>query len=361
MTQTEAYLVALIEQDGPISLGRYMETCLCYYYANREIFGRGGDFTTSPEISQVFGELIGLWAANVWQEMGAPSSIALAELGPGRGTMMADMLRAAHVLPAFASALRAHMVENSEQLRGKQFGALRDVEPSPLWYEGLDGLLRTHRGQPLIIIANEFLDALPISQFQRRDGGWHERMVGLDRQGALCFGLHPVPVAPPHAPADAPEGTIIEQADMAEDVIGKVARHIAEYGGAALFIDYGSATGGTGDTFQAVRNHRFVDVFAMPGLADLTVQVDFARMAAVAEAAGAAMQPLARQADFLHALGIERRVERLCANATPDQAARLRAGANRLVDVSSETAMGALFKVLCLRHKALPPLPGFAP
>jgi SAM-dependent MidA family methyltransferase len=338
-----------------------MEQCLGYYYANRDVFGRGGDFTTSPEISQVFGELIGLWAANLWQEMGAPSAIALAELGPGQGTMMADMLRAARVSPAFASALRVHMVENSEALRGKQFGALRDVDPSPLWYEGLEGLLHAHRGQPLIIIANEFLDALPISQFQRRDGAWHERLVGLDGEERLCFGLHPAPVAPPHAPADAAEGTIIERADMAEDAIASVARHLAQFGGAALFIDYGSGTSGTGDTLQAVRSHRFVDVLATPGLADLTVQVDFERMAAVAKSAGAAVQKLATQADFLNRLGLERRVERLCANAMPDQAARLRAGVARLVDVSSETAMGALFKVLCLRHPALPPLPGFAP
>ena len=363
--QLELQLKEMIIDEGPISVGRYMELCLGYYYANREIFGAKGDFTTAPEISQMFGELIGAWAADLWDRAGRPD-VAWVELGPGRGTLMADLLRAARALPAFRSALTIHMMENSPALRAKQSQALIDVSPRPLWYEGIDGLLHEHRGQPLIVIANEFLDALPITQYQRRrtpdgDGRWHERRVGLDETGELGFGLLPVPANPPNAPQDAAEGTIIEQASAAESVVSRIADHIARHGGAALFIDYGSGTSGTGDTLQAVKGHSFVDVFETPGHADLTVQVDFARMAAAARAAGAAVQPLATQADFLNALGIGGRIERLCANATPDQAARLRAGASRLTDVSGETAMGALFKALCLRHKALPPLPGFAP
>jgi SAM-dependent MidA family methyltransferase len=358
MTNIERELVALIRHDGPIGVDRYMQLCLSAYYARGTAFGAEGDFVTAPDISQIFGELIGLWAAHAWQAMGEPASVRLIELGPGRGALMADMLRAARILPGFHAAIELHLVEMSPTLRAMQADALQGAGITPLWHDGLDAAL-AGGDQPILLIANEFLDALPIRQFQRRNGFWHERLVGLDGEGKLCFGLHTEPAQLAQAPA-APEGTVIEHAPDAENLVRSVARHIAAYGGAALFIDYGSETSGTGDTLQAVRNHRFVDVFASPGLADLTVQVDFARMAAVAQAAGAAVQPLATQAEFLDALGIERRVERLCAGAAPDQAARLRAGAERLTDTSSPTAMGALFKALCLRHKALPALPGFA-
>jgi SAM-dependent MidA family methyltransferase len=357
--QFERRLKTLIASEGPISVGRYMELCLGHYYANREVFGQRGDFTTAPEISQVFGELIGLWAASVWQAMGKPSAIPLVELGPGRGTMMVDMLRAARALPAFRSALTVHLVENSMALRSRQGAALHALIPSPLWHDGIDALLEAHQGQPLIVIANEFLDALPITQYQRRDGAWHERLVGLDDAGEFQFGLLPVPATPPYAPANAPEGTVIERADAAESTVSRIAAHIAAHGGAALFIDYGAAQSGFGDTLQAVKGHRFVDVFETPGEADLTVQVDFARMAAAARAAGAAVQPLATQADFFAALGIAQRMERLCAIATPEQAVTLRAGVARLTDTSSEIAMGTLFKALCIRDPRLPPLPGF--
>ncbi len=358
--QLELHLKELIASEGPISVGRYMELCLGYYYANREVFGQHGDFTTAPEISQVFGELIGLWAANLWQVMGAPASISLVELGPGRGTLMADMLRAARALPPFRSALTVHLVENSQALRARQSQTLIGLSPSPHWYEGIDGLLHVHRGKPLIVIANEFLDALPIAQYQRCNGIWHERRVGLDEAGAFRFGLLPIPADLPDAPAAAPDGTIIERADVAESAVSRIAAHVAAYGGAALFIDYGAGKSGVGDTLQAVKGHRFVDVFDTPGHADLTVQVDFARMAAVARGAGAAVQPLATQAEFLAALGVAQRTERLCKSATPEQVAALRAGIARLTDTSRETAMGALFKALCIRDPRLPPLPGFA-
>jgi NADH dehydrogenase [ubiquinone] 1 alpha subcomplex assembly factor 7 len=358
MTSLERQIIGLIAQEGPISVGRYMEMCLCHYYANRDVFGPQGDFITAPEISQIFGELIGLWAANLWQIMEAPPAISLVELGPGRGTLMADALRAARVLPGFRAALRIHMLENSSALRGRQIKALEHELPSPVWHEAIDGLLDAHRGKPMILIANEFLDALPIRQYQRRDRAWRERHVGLGNDGRLGFGLHPLPVALTDAPANAPDGTIVERAEAAESVVVRIAAHIADNGGAALFIDYGSATSGFGDTLQAVKGHHPVDVFETPGEADLTAQVDFERMARAAQAAGAAIQPVAGQAAFLDALGIAARAERLCAKATPDQATALLAGVARLTDTSSPTAMGALFKVLCIRHPSLPPLPG---
>jgi SAM-dependent MidA family methyltransferase len=359
MSALEREIRALIRHDGPIGVDRYMQLCLSAYYARPQVFGTQGDFITAPDISQIFGELIGLWAASAWQMMGEPRAIHLIELGPGRGALMADVLRAAKVLPGFRSAIELHLVETSPALRAMQAKALAAAGAAPLWHDNLDTALGD-ASSPAILIANEFLDALPVRQFQRRVGNWHERLVGLDGEGRLCFGLHPSPAALPEAP-DAPEGAVIERALDAESVVARAASHIAAHGGAALFIDYGSDHAGMSDTLQAVKRHRFVDAFETPGETDLTVQVDFARMAAVAENAGAAVQPLATQAAFLDALGIGRRVERLCANAMPDQAATLRAGSQRLTDISSPMAMGALFKALCLRDKALPPLPGFAP
>ncbi|MGL4729596.1 MAG: SAM-dependent methyltransferase, partial [Bosea sp. (in: a-proteobacteria)] len=224
---------------------------------------------------------------------------------------------------------------------------------APIWHERIETAL----SGPVILIANEFLDALPIRQYQRQGGAWHERLVGLDAQDRLMFGLHPQ-AALADAPDHAPDGTIIERAEMAEGITADAARHIAAQGGAALLIDYGAAQSGTGDTLQAVMGHRFVDVFERPGEADLTVQVDFERMAKAANKAGAAVQPITTQAAFLDALGITKRAERLCAKATPDQAASILGGVARLTDISIDTAMGSLFKVLCIRAPTLPPLPG---
>jgi SAM-dependent MidA family methyltransferase len=355
----EERIIALIRDEGPIGVDHYMRLCLVAYYARGAVFGARGDFITAPDISQVFGELIGLWAAHCWQAMGEPARLRLIELGPGRGALMADALRAAKVLPGFHAAIELHLVETSSALRAMQARALDSAAIAPRWHESLDAALGGSAA-PSLLIANEFLDALPIRQFQRRDGAWRERLVGLNGEGRLCFGLHPEPARLSDAP-DAPEGAVMERAAEAESVVALTARHIAAHGGAALFIDYGADHAGMTDTLQAVKRHRFVDVFETPGEADLTAQVDFARMARVAKAAGAAAQPLATQGDFLNALGIGARISRLCANATPDHAAAIIAAADRLTDISSPTAMGALFKALCLRHQGLPPLPGFAP
>jgi SAM-dependent MidA family methyltransferase len=359
MSALEREIRNLIRHDGPIGVDRYMQLCLVAYYARPQVFGAQGDFITAPDISQVFGELIGLWAAHCWQVMGEPPHLRLIELGPGRGALMADALRAAKLLPGFHAAIELHLVETSPALRAMQAKALASAGIMPIWHDSIGAALGDS-SSPVILIANEFLDALPVRQFQRSGGAWHERLVGLDGEGRLRFGLHPSPANLPEAP-DAPEGAVIEQAREAESVVARAASHLAQAGGAALFIDYGADHAGMTDTLQAVKRHHFVDVFATPGEADLTVQVGFARMAQVARGAGAAVQPLACQGEFLNALGIGPRIRRLCAKATPDQAAALLAGAERLTDISGPTAMGALFKALCLRHPALPPLPGFAP
>ena len=349
-------LAELIRQDGPLSVSRYMALCLGHprhgYYRQQDPFGTDGDFTTAPEISQVFGELIGLWAASVWQAMGAPASIRLVELGPGRGTLMQDMLRAARALPGFREALSVHLVEMSPVLRERQKQALAASGAEPRWHDRIDQALEG----PAIIVANEFLDALPLDQFVRTPEGWRERLVGLDDEGRLAFGLSGEPDS--SLPLAAPAGSVLEQPAAASEVVATIARHVAAEGGAGLFIDYGPARSGFGDTLQALQRHVFVDVLAEPGDADLTVHVDFARMAQAGLSAGAAAHGPVTQRDFLLALGLQQRFEALSRRATPAQAESLAGGAQRLIETGS-TAMGELFKVLAVADRNLPLLPGF--
>lgn len=356
MTPLAQELARLIRDDGPISVSRYMALCLGHprhgYYMKQDPFGAGGDFTTAPEISQVFGELIGLWAATVWRVMGEPASLRLVELGPGRGTLMQDLLRAARVLPGFREALSLHLVETSPVLREKQREALASSGITPQWHERVEQAL----DGPAIILANEFLDALPLDQFELTPEGWRERLVGLDGEGQLVFGLAGEP--DPAISLPAPVGSVLEQPAAALDLVATVARHVAAEGGAALFIDYGPAKSGFGDTLQALREHRFADPLAEPGDADLTVHVDFARMAAAGLRAGAAAHGPVPQRDFLLALGLQERVEALSRRATPAQAEALSAGAARLVE-TGPTAMGELFKVLAVADPHQPLLPGF--
>jgi SAM-dependent MidA family methyltransferase len=354
LTGLQAELVRLIRAEGPLPVSRYMALCLGHpvhgYYMTRDPFGALGDFTTAPEISQMFGELLGVWAAQLWQAMGAPSAIRLVELGPGRGTLMADMLRAARVLPGFRQALSVHLVEMSPVLRELQARALSG-QTEPVWHDRLEEAL----DGPVIVIANEFLDALPIDQYVMTQQGWRERLVGLDDAGALCFGLGGVDAG---LGLDAPSGSVFEQPRAALDCIASLSAHVADAGGAALLIDYGSDRSGFGDTLQAVRRHGFAPVLADPGEADLTVHVDFQRMADAGLRAGAAVHGPARQGSFLGALGLAERAQALSSRATPDQAKAIRDAVARLTD-PAPTAMGTLFKCLALAHKDLPPLPGF--
>ena len=408
MSALGAELIRLIRSEGPLPVSRYMALCLGHprhgYYMTRDPFGAQGDFTTAPEISQMFGELIGIWAAGVWQAMGAPAAFRLVELGPGRGTLMADMLRAMTVLPAFRAAAAVHLVETSPVLRELQARTLAGAA-SPVWHDTIASAL----DGPVIVVANEFLDALPLDQFVMTDEGWRERLVGLDSDGGLAFGLAglaqraPSPAAgevwsegrgkdrgeetrdegrtsdhpqlgdaarldppsgaarrrlPQGEQASAPGGAVFEHPRAALDIVSTIARHIASAGGAALFIDYGSAQSGFGDTLQAMKGHAFVDPLTEPGEADLTVHVDFARMAAAGLRSGAAAHGPASQRDFLLALGLAARAQSLASRATHAQAATLQEAFDRLT-APGATGMGDLFKALAFSHPGLPSLPGF--
>jgi SAM-dependent MidA family methyltransferase len=331
-----------------------MQICLTHprhgYYVTRDPLGEKGDFTTAPEVSQMFGELIGAWAAAVWQQMGSPARLNLIELGPGRGTLMADALRAANALPTFRAALSVHLIEISSALRARQQQALAGGGPIQ-WYDAIGSI----PDGPAIVIANEFVDALPVHQFVRDTDGWHLRVVGLT-EDRLDFLVVPAPMPKDFnedAPA-APVGSILELRD--EEPIASLARRLVRDGGAALIIDYGHATLGFGDTLQAVRRHAYADPLADPGEADLTTQVNFAELAAWARRNGAEVHGPATQGVFLRRLGIEARAARLRQSGSPKQAADIDAA---LVRLTASEQMGDLFKVLAFAHPALGPLPGF--
>jgi SAM-dependent MidA family methyltransferase len=327
------------------------------YYATRDPFGRAGDFITAPEISQMFGELIGLWAAAVWQAMGTPARLALVELGPGRGTLMADALRAARVVPAFAAALDVQLIETSPVLARRQQETLAAASVPLAWYRELAAVPEG----PLIVIANEFFDALPVHQAVKTPGGWHERMVGVGPDGRLAFALHPDPVPGfaalvPEAVAGAPAGAVYEW--RSEEVAAEIARRVAQHGGAALVIDYGHSESAPGETLQAVGRHSFADPLSTPGDVDLTAHVDFAALVRTARATGARVHGPLSQGAFLRRLGIEARAAALRAKATPAQAADVDAALARLTDPGRE-AMGELFKALAFADPKLGALPGF--
>ena len=354
-------LARRIAAGGPIGVADYMATALGHprygYYRSRDPLGARGDFVTAPEISQMFGELLGLWCAATWQALGRPAPVLLVELGPGRGTLIADGLRAvARTVPAFSAALTLHLVETSPVLRARQRRTLAAVwpRPGPAWHHGLE----TVPSGPLLVIANEFFDALPVDQYLRTADGWCERRVGLDpASGRLRF--EPGPVTVPDLPAAlsrAVAGDIVEVCPEAAKVAAAIGERVVRDGGAALIVDYGHPRSAPGDTLQAVRGHAFADVLERPGEVDLTHHVDFEALAAAATAAGARTLGPIPQGAFLRRLGIEQRAAALRATATPEQAADVAAALRRLVD---PRAMGALFKVLAITHPAGPPLPGF--
>jgi SAM-dependent MidA family methyltransferase len=336
-----------------MTLAEYMTECLHHprdgYYATRDPLGAAGDFVTAPEISQMFGECLGLALAQAWLDRGAPAPFALAEPGPGRGTLMADILRATARVPGFHDGLRLHLIESSPTLRVVQAERLGDFDP--VWHDDLSTL----PDLPLFLVANEFFDALPVRQFLRSGDGWRERVVGL-RDGALAFGL--TDAAPVAALAlrlaDTKDGDLVELCAPASAIAGEIGRRIASQGGVALIVDYGG-WGGTGDTFQAVRGHRKVDPLATPGDADLTAHVDFAALAAAAApAAATAMIP---QGVLLERLGLAARAEAL-RRAAPDPTVRSAiAAAHRRLTHPDE--MGSLFQALALHAPGTPPPPGF--
>ncbi|WP_246685223.1 SAM-dependent methyltransferase [Methylobacterium sp. WL69] len=340
---------------GPVPLARYMDLCLGHpvhgYYRTRDPLGAAGDFVTAPEISQMFGELIGVWIAAAWGAMGAPADLALVELGPGRGTLMADALRAlARAAPTLRPAL--HLVETSPVLRAAQAERLSGFAPT--WHEGL----ATLPPGPALVVANEFFDALPVRQFQRTARGWFERCIGLSPDAdRLVFGLAAEP--DPRIDAPAPVGATLTLPGAALDTVRDLARRLVRDGGAMLAIDYGHARPGFGDSLQAVAGHRFVDPLAAPGEADLTTHVDFSALARAASGEGARVHGPLDQRDFLQALGLRARAERLSANATPQQALRIATAVSRLTD-PARRGMGSLFKVMALSNPALQDLPGLS-
>ncbi len=335
-----------IAQTGPINVCEYMQLCLSHpqhgYYMTRDPFGAQGDFTTAPEISQMFGELIGLWVAQVWLDQGSPSPFGLVELGPGRGTLLADAVRATRNVPGFHAAMQVWLVETSPTLRAKQAENLRNAH----WALTIDELPNA----PLFLIANEFFDSLPVHQFVRDGNGWREKMVGLaDNQ--LNWGLAPG-IAIPDLEAqfpNVPNQTLVETCPAGRRIAARIGTSITSKSGAALIIDYGDWHG-TGDTLQALRHHKMTDPLADPGEADLTAHVNFSHLA---KASNLLVWPLQTQGKFLDNLGISRRAESL---RVKDPKA-VASAHHRLTDPSQ---MGTLFKALCLTRADAPSPPGFA-
>ena len=351
-------LRALIAQEGPITVERFMGLALGHptlgYYMTRDPFGAAGDFVTAPEISQMFGELLGLWTATVWDLMGRPAPLRLVELGPGRGTLMADAVRAARVLPSFQAALDIHLVETSPVLRDVQRRTLEPLGLPVTWHAGLGDV----PAGPAIVLANEFFDALPVRHYVRTARGWCERLVGLS-DGALVFGLAGEPEA--SLRLDAPIGSIFEIGLAARRLASALAARLVRDGGAALIVDYGFTAPRLGATLQAIAAHRPVDPLADPGEADLTVHVDFAALAHTGRGAGVTVHGPTSQGDFLRALGIASRAEALKQQASPTQAEAVDAALARLTndDMAGRPGMGRLFKVLGFGVPGLPVLPGF--
>ena len=350
----------LIRGGGPLTLDVYMSQVLTHptlgYYARREPFGVAGDFITAPEVSQMFGELIGVWCAHAWAAMGSPERVCLVEMGPGRGTLMKDLVRTAAKAPGFAEALDIHLVEVSGRLAAIQREALAD---EPVTWHGTLATVPEHA--PLLLVANEFLDALPIRQFQRTGRGWCERLVDVDPGGEgfrFVLTQTPSPAAAmiPAEVRDAPIGAVAEVSPAALALVADITKRLVSGGGTALLIDYGADTFGARDTLQAVARHKPHPALEAPGEADLCAHVDFALLARAAGEQGAAVWGPVTQGAFLTALGIPERAAALRRVATDAQHRDIDAALDRLV---GEKAMGGLFKVLCLSHPDFPRPAGF--
>ncbi|MFD2236277.1 class I SAM-dependent methyltransferase [Aureimonas populi] len=357
MTPLGRRIAEAIASRGPMSLERFWNIALFDpqggYYTARRPFGAEGDFITAPEISQMFGELLGAWLVAAWRKLGRPSPFVLAEIGPGRGTLMADLLRTTRRLdPAFAGAARLWLVETSDRLAGEQAAALARFD---LPVRRARRLAEVEDG-PLLLVANELFDAVAIRQFVFGAEGWRERLVSLDGE-ALRFvegeagTAHPLPGAGTPAPGD-----VAEVSPLREAIAAEIGSRLARRPGAALLIDYGHARSGFGDTLQALRAHAFADPLADPGLHDITSHVDFARLSAALAGAGASVSPVGTQGEFLLSLGLAERAARLARDRGPEDRARVASDARRLAG-GGPGEMGALFKVLAAasRPLALPP------
>jgi NADH dehydrogenase [ubiquinone] 1 alpha subcomplex assembly factor 7 len=350
----------LIAAAGPMPVADYMRLCLTHpqhgYYTTRDPFGSSGDFVTAPEISQMFGELIGLWMASVWQQMGAPENVRVIELGPGRGTLMKDVLRAVRVAKSFRAAIVLHMVEISPALKKMQQETLSGTDIPAFWHDTLDDVA----GGPCIVIANEFIDALPVHQAVKQPDGWHERVVEIGADGNLCFGvareslLH-FETGLPRALRQSPDGSIFEWRD--DRMALEIGRRVRS-DGAALILDYGHIHYSTGDTLQAVAGHAYANPLQKPGEADLTAHVDFEALAQSAESIGGRIHGPITQRDFLLHLGIDKRAEALKSGLPRDKALEIEMAQSRLTETGAK-GMGQLFKALAITDPKVGSVSGF--
>ncbi|HEV2562591.1 MAG TPA: SAM-dependent methyltransferase [Rhizomicrobium sp.] len=384
-------IAQLIAAQGPLSIAQFMTLALHDprrgYYSTRDPFGAGGDFITAPEMSQMFGELLGLWIVQCWRDQGAPKPARLVELGPGRGTLMADALRAARRVPEFLAAIEVVMVEASPALRKIQYEKLSKIvraappphpalspdggegnpshslspsggegrgEGAARWVDHFDSSLLD---RPLFLIANEFFDALPIRQFVKTPRGWCERMVTADESGKLAFALAPIAsiIDIPAARGEAQDGAVYEISPASAALAQEIARVIAEQGGAALIVDYGHDGIGFGETLQAVAQHKFTGILDAPGEADLSAHVDFAALAQAARAGGAKTFGPVGQGALLEALGLRERAAQL-AQKNPGEARAIESAVDRLTNPAQ---MGHLFKALAIMPNGASRPPGF--
>ncbi|MES0880724.1 class I SAM-dependent methyltransferase [Roseibium sp. SCP14] len=348
MTDLKDKIRARIANEGPLTVAQFMSICLADpeagYYTTREPFGKGGDFITAPEVSQMFGELVGAALLSAYEALGAPEQFELVELGPGRGTLMSDLLRMASLRPPFLKAARLNLVEISPRLRIIQ---KKTLARSPLKPEFRDNFRDVPDG-PLILVANEFFDALPIHQFVRTSEGWKERQVGLNRNGELSFGAGaaslPDEAVPPEF-AQSPEGTVFETQPASNAIAEEIGARLSARGGIALFIDYGYLKTAPGDTLQALYRHAYDDVLSHPGDADLTAHVNFEALATAARRSGASPLPALSQGEFLLRSGLLERAGVLGAGKTHEQQETIRDAVERL---AAPNQMGDLFKVLAI-------------
>ncbi|MEQ1929342.1 MAG: SAM-dependent methyltransferase, partial [Parvularculaceae bacterium] len=344
-TPLEERLIALIKANGPISVADYMEDALGHphdgYYSTETAIGAEGDFTTAPEISQIFGELIGLWLVQSYVEMGEPKTLNLIEFGPGRGVLMADVLRAAALRPKFLKAAHLWLVEKSGRLRHEQRRRLDRFPVAPRWTDDFHEIGPT----PSLIVANEFFDCLPIRQYERTSAGWRERLIGLAPGGtalAFCTAGAP-PLAGTPLPENAPIGSVFEICESGRTLAADISQAVVAHGGRALIIDYGHYQSGFGDTLQAVRRHAYWPPLASPGKADITAHVDFDALARAAIEAGASVYGPVAQGAFLDRLGLAARAERLSAGKTAAEVLDIERGVQRL---AGSQGMGEVFKAL---------------
>jgi SAM-dependent MidA family methyltransferase len=333
-----------IAQHGAMDVGQFMAMALGHpehgYYMKQDPFGRSGDFVTAPEVSQMFGEILGDWAAHSWMQMGTPSECILLECGPGRGTLMADMMRATRNVPGFHEACSVHLLEMSPALKAKQAERLGAYEPQ--WHDNLQSL---PEGVPIITVANEFLDALPFRQLIY-SGGWQERVIDV-QDDAFVFSTRPCPKVLWPQFGKPKEGDMYEFSMPRRSFIEQLSARMVETNGAAIFIDYGHGRSAFGDTFQAIKGHEYADVLDNVGDADLTSHVDFEPLYAIAEKVGVHFQPMMEQGAFLKALGIDARAAYLSGKANEEQGMKIEKDLHRLTD---RDEMGSVFKVMDLRY-----------